>query len=292
MRHTVDIYDGIERLLNAALPKLTPIELGITIREMDSGDEWSYDLAFSHGPGSDSGPVVTSEAITHNNDAVPQHHYAADRSATRLEDVRAGESFEPIKRALWSIRNPETDDRIPPAMLHSKASLRRMPPYGELLVQVARLDESERERRLRQVHLMLTHLVDDVAVSVVPGASQGLRFEMSMPHWRDDAPRLCNEEISDGTLRLFSLLWHITSDVGVVLIDDIEAHLKPLAVSLLGDTIHHHIGLGGPQFIVTTHLEDLAQEENWQPNSHVTLEQLGAGSGTNARAAQVGIDER
>jgi predicted ATPase len=90
-------------------------------------------------------------------------------------------------------------------------------------------------------------------------------------HWRPQGAWQTENDFSDGTLRLFGLLWAVLSGGGPLLLEEPELSLNPGVVRYLPQMFYQMQKRSGRQVIVSTHSPDLLIDEGIDPGEVLIL---------------------
>ncbi|HRC86446.1 MAG TPA: AAA family ATPase [Thermoanaerobaculia bacterium] len=242
--------------------------LGITVHLGDDKDPdlWIYELRFNQKRKED--PCVTLERVIREGTEILQRPDAEDRkdparlSQTYLEQVHANRAFREIREFFGSIRYLH----IVPQLIREpeRSGGRASDPYGtDLMEQIARAPDKTRNTRLSRI---------EGALRIAVPQLQNLELERDpvtgkphlrgkYEHWRPQGQWQREGEFSDGTLRLFGLLWSLLEPGGPLLLEEPELSLHPQVVRHIPQMFHRMQSRSGRQVIVSTHSTELLSDE-------------------------------
>jgi predicted ATPase len=250
------------------------------------GENWRYRLAFSQD--NQRRPVVKTERVERNGDLVLDRPDAADKgdglrlTETALEQTSANREFRPIVSFFGSI----SYQHLLPQVVRDPAGFSpgrvENDPYGrDFLQRVENTPQRTRDARLR--HIL-------AALKVAAPQLQDLRVErdaVGVPHlvglfehWRPQAGRQSEAQFSDGTLRLFGMLWTLFEGDGLLLMEEPELSLHPGVVRYLPQMIHriNRQRKIRRQVIISTHSEEMLRDPGIQGEEVVRLEPSSEGT--------------
>lgn len=185
-------------------------------------------------------PTISQEEVRRRGDLVlsrPDDNDRRDRERlrqTHLEQISANREFREVADFLASVRYLHI---VPQLVREPDRSVGRVgDPYGgDFLEQLARTDRRTRDSRFRRIARALRVAVPQLRElqlerDEVTG-SPHLRAQYD--HWRPNAGWQSEDQLSDGTLRLFGLLWSFIDGRGPLLLEEPELSLHPEVVRFL-----------------------------------------------------------
>lgn len=220
---------GVSKLRSLAARRYPDVALMVSIGG-ESSDTWEYEIRFNQD--NRQRPVLSREQVTRNGELIVRRPNAEDErdrerlSQTFLEQVNANQGFREIADFFASIQ-----------YLHLVPQLIREPdrsvgitndPYGgDFLEKIARTSQRTRASRLRRIQDALRVAVPQLKelelwrdpVSGTP------HLRGKYEHWRSQGAWQTEEQFSDGTLRLFGLLWAVLDGSGPLLLEEPELSL-------------------------------------------------------------------
>ena len=256
------------------------VEIDIELsQELDQPPSWRYVLAFkSEG----KRLLVSREQVWKENKLVLNRPLAADvadallRTQTHLEQIQSNIKFREVVDFLSDI----TYLHLVPQLLRfgEKIGGHRLTddPFGQgFLERVAKTPEKTRNSRLAKI---------SKALSLAVPQFQDLRFnkdDMGHPHLearyahhRPNAGWQSEEHFSDGTLRLFGLLWALLEGSSMLLLEEPEISLNDAIVKeipLIVDRLQRD-RKSKRQVILTTHSDALLSNPGIDARGVVILE--------------------
>jgi predicted ATPase len=126
-------------------------------------------------------------------------------------------------------------------------------------------DVSETEPKARREYIRKISRALKVAAPPIRGVSFGQDYEgnphLYAVHPNAKADYLTEHQLSDGTLRLFGLLWALLDGVGPVLFEEPEQSLHPALISYIPGFMASVGGKTSRQVMVSTHSPDMLRDE-------------------------------
>lgn len=256
------------------------VEIDIELsQELDQPPAWRYVLAFkSEG----KRLLVSREQVWKENKSVLNRPLAADdadallRTQTHLEQIQTNIKFREVADFLSDI----TYLHLVPQLLRfgEKIGGHRLTddPFGQgFLERVAKTPEKTRNSRLAKI---------SKALSLAVPQFEDLRFskdDMGHPHLearyahhRPNAGWQSEEHFSDGTLRLFGLLWALLEGSSMLLLEEPEISLNDAIVKeipLIVDRLQRDRKTRR-QVVLTTHSDALLSNPGIDERGVVILE--------------------
>lgn len=276
--------DGISKVRCLHARRDPEVEIDIEIsQEVDQPvPSWRYVLGFKpEGKGAQR-LLVSREQVWKDGVQLlnrPDPKDASDAfllTQTHLEQIQTNQSFRELADFLSNI----TYLHLVPQLLRfgEKIGGKRLAddPYGQgFLERVAKTPEKTRDARLRKI---------STALSLAVPQFQDLRFkkdDMGHPHLealyahhRPNAGWQSEEHFSDGTLRLFGLLWALLEGSSVLLLEEPEISLNDAIVKeipLIIDRLQRDRKTRR-QVVLTTHSEALLSNPGIDERGVVLLE--------------------
>ncbi len=155
----------------------------------------------------------------------------------------------------------------------------------DLLNQIRKTQTRSRDSRLLKIAEILKIVVEQF---------EGLGFEIdeegsprlrsTFKHWRAHGAKQLETQFSDGTLRLIGLLWSLQEQSGPLLLEEPELSLHVGIVRQLAPFIHQAQKLTGRQVIMSTHSEQLLQDEGIAAEEVLLVRPIKEGSDINSGA--------
>ncbi|MEM9291529.1 MAG: AAA family ATPase [Acidobacteriota bacterium] len=159
---------------------------------------------------------------------------------TSLEQIIANSNFRELANFFKSIEY----QHIVPQVIRDPQGFSAVPasndPYGrDFLLSVWDENKKTRDAWLKRIANILRSAVPQLEGIEVEQDSRGTPHLIGrFTHWRPNAARHDESQFSDGTLRLFGLLWSFFSGRGPLLIEEPELSLHPEVVRVLPQLFH------------------------------------------------------
>jgi predicted ATPase len=251
--------------------------------ELDSEEVWGYRLEFSQD--NQRVPKVSKEQARQGERMLVTRPYPEDQqdpnllTQTHLQQVNVNRKFRDIAEAFAQIRYLHL---VPQLVREPERSVGKVrDPYGgDFLEQLARTPKNTLTSRLRRIGEALKIAVPqlkDLELDRDP-ATGVPHLKGLYEHWRPKAGWQTEEQFSDGTLRLFGLLWVFLDGTAPLLLEEPELSLHaevvrhiPQMMARLGRKI-------GRQMLVSSHSAELLSDEGIAPEEVLLLEPTGEGT--------------
>jgi predicted ATPase len=258
------------RCLHARRDPEVKLEVHLAISEDDDEPLWRYILGFGPDGKGAQRIVVTQEQVWKLGSSTPlltrpgsdDKADPARLTQTHLEQIQTNGDFREIavffSEVLYLHVVPQLlkfGDQIGGQRLEND-------PFGQgLLEQVARVSEKVRVSRLRRIEEALKHAVPQfgqfrfVRDEVTGRPHLEVRYQHHRPHagWQKE------DQWSDGTLRLFGLLWSFLDSNSILLLEEPELSLNSEIVKQIPLILQRlqRDGKRRRQVVLTTHSEAL-----------------------------------
>ena len=243
--------------------------MGITIGDEERPSRWSYQVTFTAEPRGRHRPILRSEIVQKDGEAVLQRPTREDiddperMTQTHLEQVNANREFRQIVDFLGSIRYLHL---VPHVIREPERSGdRNDDPYGaDFLLRMAKTPVQTRTKRLHRISQAVKAAVPQLdQLDLVQDEIGHWHLQARYEHWRPRPARQNEKDFSDGTLRLIGLLWALLEgkkDGGPVLLEEPELSLHSSVVRQLPTILYRIRSVGGPQVVLTTHSNDILED--------------------------------
>lgn len=265
-QEATQIRGGVSKIRALSARRYPEVGVEIGIGDGTEAAIWTYRLKFTQD--NQRKPIIADERVEHRGDLVLQRPNAEDRAdrerlrQTHLEQISANRDFREVAEFLASIRYQHI---VPQLVREPDRSVGRVgDPYGgDFLEQLARTDKRARESRFRRIADALKVAVPQLRAlelerDEVTGAPH-LRAQYD--HWRPNAGWQSEDQLSDGTLRLFGLLWAFLDGQGPLLLEEPELSLHPEVVRYIPSIMARIQRSRSRQVFVSTHSPDLLRDE-------------------------------
>lgn len=211
--------------------------------------------------------MVKRERVLHNGDELLSRPNAEDSAdaerltQTYLEQVNANKDFRQVAEFFSSIRYLHV---VPQLVREPERSVgKENDPFGgDFLEQIARTPERTRQSRLDRIQKALAVAVPQLKKLELFHDERGTpHLRGKYEHWRPQGAWQTEDQLSDGTLRLFGLLWSLLDGHGPLLLEDPELSLHPEVVRYIPQMFARIQRKAGRQFLISTHSADLLRDE-------------------------------
>lgn len=262
---------GISKVRSLAARRDPNVAIEVDVDDTTEGT-WRYRLSFGQDRVRHD-TVVKEERVWHGPNIVVDRPDADDRSdrqrlsQTHLEQVSANRDFRAIADFFSSIRY----QHLVPQLI-GEADRWDSPtadPYGgDLIDQVLRVATKTRTARLSRIQRALAIAVPQLEeLRVERDPSTGVaHLRGRYQHWRPNAGWQSEADFSDGTLRLFGLLWTLLEGGGPLLLEEPELSLHPEVVRYIPQLMARAQSRSSRQILLSTHSPDLLRDEGIAPD--------------------------
>lgn len=265
-QEAVQSRGGVSKIRSLSARRYPDVGVEIDIGDVEVPAVWTYTLRFTQD--NQRKPIITHEEVEHRGETLLERPNASDRGdrerlrQTNLEQISANRDFREVSDFLASIRYQHI---VPQLVREPDRSVGRVgDPYGgDFLEQLARTDKRARDSRFRRIADALKVAVPQLRAlelerDEVSGAPH-LRAQYE--HWRPNAGWQSEDQLSDGTLRLFGLLWAFLDGQGPLLLEEPELSLHPEVVRYIPSIMARIQRSRSRQLFVSTHSPDLLSDE-------------------------------
>lgn len=288
--------DGVSRLRCLSARQSSAIRIQVTLADDDGTDAWSYALEFTQD--SRGTPTVSAERVESLVDGGlvvldrPDAQDAADplrRSQTALEQIVANRDFRPIAELFSSVAYHHLVPQVVRDPKGFSGGPVRNDPYGrDLLLRLWTTQASTRDAWLRRIASVLRQAVPQLESLAAEMDGTGTPHLVGRyTHWRPSAARHTESQLSDGTLRLFGLMWSLFEGSGPLLLEEPELSLHPEVVRSIPqmlEAVRREIRLmkrpqvAQRQIIMSTHAEEILRDKGIGPDEVIRIEPTPEGS--------------
>lgn len=288
LQRAVSTRGGLANIRALGAPKDAEVTISVV---MEGPSTWTYALSIAEREGR---AVVSRELVRRGGVlSVLSRPSPADKSdplllgQTHLEQVATNRQFRELREFLSAIHYLH----IVPEFIRQRGRINSTTndPYGS--------DFLERVAGAPDLHKRMGYL--NAALRIAVPQLDGIEVDVSenVPHlrtrfrnWRPSAPAQDENQLSDGTLRLFAFLWSLLDGTGPLLLEEPELSLHPGVIQNLMSLCAVLLADSGRQLFVSTHSLDLLSEESIAPEEVLML--IPSKEGTEIRAASDDKDIR
>lgn len=275
----VNLRGGVSPIRCLAARESPSVAIEVTLRSYDDANRWRYRIEFNQD--ASRTPIVRSERVVNLSSGQtlvdrPNEQDREDRlllTQTSLEQIVANREFRDVSDFFASL----SYRHLVPQVVRDPKGFSSAPvqndPFGrDLLIRIWNTNARTRDAWLRRICTALRSAVPQLTSLEIEMDSQGIphlvgRYE----HWRAHEARQNETQWSDGTLRLFGLMWSMFEGAGPLLLEEPELSLHPEVVRSipqmfvrLQDSIRRMKRKGDyepRQVIISTHSEELLRDE-------------------------------
>jgi predicted ATPase len=299
----VNRRNGVSSIRCLAARKSPGVAIDVLLRRESGANAWRYRLEFNQDPSGT--PLVKAEVVEDlaRGAVVTSRPDAEDEAdprlltQTALEQITANRDFREVAEFFSSISYQHVVPqavRDPDGFAPGRV---RDDPFGrDLLIRIWNTPKRTREAWLRRIGAVLRQAVPQLAsLTIEMDQKQAQphlvgRFE----HWRAHGARHTEAQFSDGTLRLFGLMWSMFEGSGPLLLEEPELSLHvevvrqvpALLVSLQAEIRSMRKGVAPRQVLISTHSDELLRNESIGGEEVLRIEPGPEGSTLEAPAEQ------
>lgn len=281
LRQAVEERGGVSALRCLAARRYPDILLEVEVQE-NGGDDgvWLYRLKFNQN--NLRQPLIREERVEYNGSVVLNRPDDADNAdnlrltQTALEQITANEKFRSIVEFFESvsyqhllpqvIRDPQG---FSPRQLEND-------PFGrDLLQRVENTTAIIRDSRLKKIQTVLQVAAPQLTELKVDRDKFGVPHLVGLfQHWRPGAGYQQESQFSDGTLRLFGLLWSLFEGIGPLLMEEPELSLHSEVIRHLPQMIEriNRQRKIKRQVIISTHSNEMLSDPGISGHEVLRLE--------------------
>jgi len=233
-------------------------------------------------------PIIRKEVVRKNDQVILTRPDANDKAdslrltETALEQTVANKDFRPIVQFFQSISYQHL---IPQAMRDPQgfsSGKNEDDPFGrDFLQRVENTIGKSKNSQLKKILAAMKVAVPQLEKLDVSRDDYGIvHVFASFSHWRSKASKQNEAQFSDGTLRLFGLLWTLFEGEGPLLLEEPELSLHPEIVSHLPQIIEkvQRSRSIKRQLIVSTHSDAMLNQPSNAGEEVLWLEPSGEGT--------------
>lgn len=288
LQDSVERRGGVSRIRALSARQRTEVAIIVTIGTDDDPRAWYYELRF--GQDKRRRATVKRELVRRDGRVV---HRRPDKkndardperlTQTSLEQVNLNRDFRELSDFFSAIRYLHI---VPQLIREPERSVgRRNDPFGgDFLEQVASTPKKTRDARLRQILRAARVAVPQLEeLRLEPDVQGGWHLRGKYQHWRATGAWQTEQDLSDGTLRLFGLLWAMLDQGGPLLLEEPELSLHPEVVRRIPQMLARTQKRSRRQALITTHSSELLMDEGIGLDEVLLLEPQA--EGTQVRAA-------
>jgi predicted ATPase len=267
--HAVEERGGVSAIRCLAARRYSDILIEVEISENGTKDgTWLYRLQFNQDKL--RRPLIKEERVEYNGEIQLQRPDAEDKldsirlTQTALEQVTANKSFRPVVNFFQTISYQHLLPQVIRDPQGFSPTQIENDPFGrDFLQRVENTVATVRDSRLKKIQSALKVAAPQLKELRVTRDKFGVPHLVGLfEHWRPQAGKQNETQFSDGTLRLFGLLWSLFEGDGPLLMEEPE-------LSLHSEVIRHLPGIierinrqrkTRRQVIISTHSEEILSD--------------------------------
>jgi predicted ATPase len=257
---------GVSKIRSLSARRYPEVSVSVAIAERDEHEtHWTYTLGFEQD--NQGRPFITNEEVFRGSKQLlgrPDPADVADRERlrqTHLEQISANKDFREVAEFLASVRYQHI---VPQLVREPDRSVGKLgDPYGgDFLEQLARTNKRIRDSRFRRIREALTVAVPQLRELELErdDISGAPHLRAKYDHWRPNAGWQGEDQLSDGTIRLFGLLWAFLDGQGPLLLEEPELSLHPEVIRYIPSIMARVQRSRERQILVSTHSPDLLHD--------------------------------
>jgi predicted ATPase len=288
LQKAVNSRGGIKKIrnLNARAPSYVEISVSMVDNASSTPDTWEYTIQFNAAGGSAEKRDIniSLEKIIKNNEIILDRKYTDEnedylsKQFTHLEQPAINGRF----RVLFDCFKSISYVNIIPQLIREADSF--IPSnatedfYGRnLLETISVASEKTRNTKLRSINRVLKMAVPQFSdLAYVVDEKGRPHLQVKYEHFRPKGAYQREDQFSDGTLRLFGIIWAILDGDGLMLLEEPELYLHSEIVKQLPMFIANAQKLKNGlkrQVIISSHSYDLLNTDTISTNEIIILRQ-------------------
>jgi predicted ATPase len=251
--------------------------------DLNGDGAWTYRLEFSQD--NQRTPRVSREIVKRGAATIISRPYDDDGTdpsrltQTFLQQVNVNKDFRVVAEAFAQIRYLHL---VPQLVREPDRSVgRERDPYGgDFLEQLARTPRRTLKSRLSRIAAALKVAVPQLKeLDLDRDPATGIPHLKGLyQHWRPNAGWQTEEQFSDGTLRLFGLLWVFLDGAAPLLLEEPELSLHAGVVRHVPQMMARLGRKTGRQMLVSTHSAELLADNGIAPEELILLQPTAEGT--------------
>ncbi|RJX31178.1 MAG: chromosome segregation protein SMC [Desulfurivibrio sp.] len=275
---------GVSALRCLSARRYSDIDVAVTLADDSGADAWLYCIVFNQD--NRQRPIVKKESVSDLKKKGPDllsRPRQEDKddpvrlTQTDLEQVNANREFREIADFFKTISYQHIIPQVvrdpkgfSPVQVHED-------PFGrDFLLRLWNTSQKTRNARLKRISSALKVAVPHLQeLAVVMDDKQGVpHLNGRYDHWRAQGAFQNESQLSDGTLRLFGLLWTVFEGNGPLLLEEPELSLHSEVVRHLPQMFERLQKLRKTrrQIIMSTHSEEMLTDKGIGGEEVVRLE--------------------
>ncbi|MCX6021689.1 MAG: AAA family ATPase [Chloroflexi bacterium] len=263
-RVAVNRRGGVSQIRSLSAERSEGTHLHVAVGTSSDPKRWQYELWFTEDI--QGQPRIVTEWVETNGVPLlgrpdPDDEIDAERlTQTHLEQVNANRTFRELVSFFASIRFVHT---IPQLIREPDRSLNHPhdPFGGDLLERMERVPSSRLRSRLERILQALQAAVPQLETLLLTKDRRGaphLQARVAIASGRSEA--ISEVQLSDGTLRLISLLWELEEGTGPLLLEEPELSLHTEVIRAIPQMLAQLQLRNGRQVLISTHSTEMLQD--------------------------------
>ncbi|MBI4383558.1 MAG: AAA family ATPase [Nitrospinae bacterium] len=269
-RHAVEVRGGISAIRCLAARRYSDIAVEVELAEdEENGAVWNYLLRFNQDKL--RRPIIKRESVKRNGGVLLDRPDEEDKkdslrlTQTALEQITANKDFRPVVSFFQNVNY----QHLLPQVIRDPQGFSPNPvendPFGrDFLQRIHNTPEKTRKSRLEKILSVLKIAAPQLRELEVKRDNFGVPHLVGLfEHWRPKAGKQNETQFSDGTLRLFGLLWTLFEGDGLLVLEEPELSLHSAVVQNLPEMIEriNKKRKIKRQIIISTHSEEMLRNE-------------------------------
>ena len=301
LQQAVNSRGGVSMIRCLAARQYSDIKVDLELREDDrngDGKNWRYCLEFSQDNLRKA--VIKRELVEGGGKTLLDRPDASDRAdtarltQTALEQITANKTFRDIADFFQEVAYQHLLPQVIRDPIGFSPHSVVNDPYGrDFLQRVARTPTKMQHARLNIILQALRVAVPQLNKLSIDRDENGVPHLIGVyEHWRPHGSKQSEAQFSDGTLRLFGVLWSLFEGDGVLLMEEPEQSLHVELVRKLPQLIErvHRFRKSKRQVIISTHSEEMLSDKGISGEEVLRLEP--SSEGTLLKSPNDSDDER
>lgn len=279
LREAIESRSGVSAIRCLAARKYSDILIEVELKD-ESGDEWLYRLSFNQDK--QRTPLIKEERVEKNGQEVLKRPDDKDEldnlrlTQTALEQISSNKDFRPVVNFFQSVNYQHLLPQVIRDPQGFSPGQVENDPFGrDFLQRVENTPAKFRDSRLKKILSALKVAAPQLKELKVTRDNLGVPHLVGLfEHWRPHAGKQDETKFSDGTLRLFGLLWSLFEGEGPLLMEEPELSLHSEVVRHLPSLIErvNQHRKTKRQFIISTHSEEILADKSIDANEVLRLE--------------------
>lgn len=265
LQDAVERRGGVSRIRSLAARAQPDITIAVSVGSNENPVLWTYELSFTQDRRKRAS--LKREQVTRGGREIharPRQEDESDperRTQTSLEQVNVNREFRELVELFASVRYLHI---VPQLIREPDRSVGRPndPFGGDFLEQVATTPKKRRDAYFRQILKAAKVAVPQLQeLRLEPDVRGAWHLRGRYQHWRPQGAWQTEQDLSDGTLRLFGLLWAVLEEGGPLLLEEPELSLHPDVVRRIPQMLFRLQRRTGRQILISTHSPELLADE-------------------------------